>query len=119
MGSSPTSRINYFLFKKDTMIKVHCHTNLDLCGELWPTELPCRPMVGDYIESATIRSGGFRLTLQVTRVTLTQNSVDVELHMTNMHKSLYPRDKSAAVGSITAFYEWYAPKVGKSVGYFI
>ena len=35
-------------------MKIHCHTNLDLhpC-ETWPDELPCRPMVGDYMTSST------------------------------------------------------------------
>lgn len=33
-------------------MKIHCHTNLDCCKmETWPTELPCRPIVGDRIVS--------------------------------------------------------------------
>ena len=44
-------------------IDVRCHTNLDLhpCEE-WPSELTCRPVVGDIIESST------GLELQVVRV---------------------------------------------------
>ncbi|KKM20722.1 hypothetical protein LCGC14_1642670 [marine sediment metagenome] len=34
------------------MLKVHCRTNLDAYAqEVWPSELCCRPMVGDMIES--------------------------------------------------------------------
>ena len=44
-------------------IDVRCHTNLNLhpCEE-WPSELTCRPVVGDIIESST------GLELQVVRV---------------------------------------------------
>ena len=35
-------------------MKINCHTNLDLYPcERWPTELPCRPVVGDIITSST------------------------------------------------------------------
>jgi len=74
-------------------IKVNCHTNLDLCfGDKrgWPTKLPFRPMVGDYIRSAYIHPGrtalyktdnekgyeerfvgkGFQLELVVVRITV-------------------------------------------------
>jgi hypothetical protein len=33
------------------MIKIFCHTNLDLRDEEWPTELPAVPQVGQRIAS--------------------------------------------------------------------
>jgi hypothetical protein len=43
----------------------------------------------------------------------------IELHMTEYQKRLPGKTPGAAAGSITAFYEWYAPLVGRSVGSFI
>jgi hypothetical protein len=68
------------------MIKIHCHTNLDLHpSEKWPTELPCRPMVGDIIQSSIERRNGVKLELQVVRITFTSRNdeivVDTELHL--------------------------------------
>ena len=104
------------------MIKVYCHSNLDLYRERWPTELPWMPNVGDYIESMTTHSG-YQLELQVVSITWKYTCGEyvpnIELHMTKWQHNLIPSKKEAAIGSITAFYEWYAPLVGKSVGAFI
>lgn len=106
------------------MIPVHCHTNLDLAFEDWPTELPAVPRVGDLIRSRT-KHGAFRLSLQVVRVSWECSSFDddyvpnIELHMTETQKSLPASREGAAQGSIVAFYEWYAPRVGRSVSSFI
>ena len=109
------------------MIQIRCKTNLDLRHEKWPTELPCRPMVGDYIESLTQHpqfardKDGFllndgmpthyqSLTLKVVSVTFIQTKgkkiLEVELH-DGRNRSL--RD----------FYAYYAPMVGTYPGAFI
>jgi hypothetical protein len=65
---------------------------LYLVGEAWPTELPCRPMVGDIIESLTKRAKGYGLELEVCRVIFRSKEMnygeekrevylDVELHL--------------------------------------
>lgn len=113
------------------MISVHCHTNLDLAGERWPTKFPAVPRIGDTIASATT-SGSFRLELKVVAVRweiiamkwdcdgVTEVvSPHVELHMTDFHRSLPCSIRESGRGSIRAFYEWYAPLVGKSVASFI
>ena len=93
------------------MIKIHCHTNLDLAHEIWPTELPAVPRVGDLIQSAT-NHDSFQLTLKVVSVTWKRPFADrqwapvVELH-----------DYSSR--TIREFYEWYAPLTGHNVSYFI
>ncbi len=99
------------------MIDVTCRTNLDLAHERWPTELPAVPRVGDRIQSATKWEDSFRLQLQVVSVTwkcrfqlkgrerVGNWYPEIELHLQNM--------------SILAFYEWYAPRVGRSVSAFI
>lgn len=109
-------------------MKVICRTNLDLRNEEWPDELPEVPRVGDYITSATKR-GTFQLELKVVRVTW--KKVDswskpngewlpiVELHMTDWQRHLTSSTEGVGQGSITAFYEWYAPAVGTTVGAFI
>lgn len=129
------------------MITVSCRTNLDTLGEQWPSYLAAVPNVGDHIQSATIHRGGFQLTLAVCRVTWKNNNyycIDshktkkgwyphIELHMTDMHSSLYPdvkrrEDKGGdmsekqwydARGSIMAFYDWYAPLIGTTASAFI
>lgn len=111
------------------MIEVYCRTNLDLWEE-WPTKLPAVPNVGDLIQSSLIHSGGFQLALQVVRVTWkcsnTRNDrgeytwkPEIELHMSDFHKGLPCLSGNGETGSIVAFYEWYAPLVGKSVSSFI
>ena len=56
-------------------MKIHCHSNLDLRGEVWPDALEFRPMVGDLIRSRTERGRRrFRLELQVCRITIVQPS---------------------------------------------
>lgn len=106
------------------MIRVYCHTNLDLRGERWPDFLSAVPRVGDCLQSKT-KHGVFQLKLQVHAVTWEySDTVDswiprVELHMTEMQKRLPATKRGAEPGSIVAFYEWYAPLVGSSVGSFI
>lgn len=111
-------------------MKVFCRTNLDLSNEEWPNDLPAIPSVGDRIQSKT-KHGHFQLELQVSSITWRSFNnyngesywaPEIELHMTTFHKGLYPKDNkdgNIGVGSITAFYQWYAPLVGKSVGSFI
>ena len=99
-------------------------TNLDLPGEEWPDDLPHRPMVGDIVQSKT-KHGVFQLTLQVVRVTWEWSDLTgrwelrAELHMTEFQKKLPAKKVGAEPGSIVAFYEWYAPLVGRSVSSFI
>ncbi len=96
------------------MRKVTCTTNLDLFNEEWPTLLATIPKVGDYIESATLRTSGFQLNLKVVTVRHRCTKIngiktwytEVELHL-------------GRTESIREFYEWYAPLIGKSVSYFI
>jgi hypothetical protein len=107
-------------------MKVICRTNLDLYGEQWPSELPALPNVGDIIESAMRWENDFVLQLQVCCITWIYSKSalswipEIELHMTSWQKMLTSTTNTkAAKGSIYAFYEWYAPKVGKTVGNFI
>lgn len=85
------------------IIKVHCHTNLDLNNyERWPDMLCCRPICGDIITSST------GLELQVVRVSHVtkykedsttngwSDSLDVELH-------LIP----SRFENISSFEKWY------------
>jgi hypothetical protein len=95
------------------MVQIHCHTNLDLFNEQWPTELPALPRIGDEIESM-ISHNDFRLSLMVTGVRwrYIDNGIDYEyIPYIELHDY---RQRS-----IKEFYEWYAPLVNKSVGYFI
>lgn len=111
-------------------MQVVCRSNLDLRGELWPNELPCLPHVGDHIESRT-EHNGFRLELAVVRITFRVESKiedtfrqykyvpEIELHFTSFHKMLPTKKEGAEPGSMWAFYEWYAPRVGTSVHAFL
>lgn len=96
------------------MIKVLCHTNLDLRGEEWPTELPAVPRVGDKIESKTRREGNFSLTLVVVSVIwayyIREDAYvpEIELHL---NKNVF--------NTITDFYNWYTPKLGTTASAFI
>jgi len=113
------------------MIKIICHTNLDLLNEVWPTELPAIPTIGTKIQSRTVHNGKFQLELEVCQVTYkyyeSENDFPdngkwiphIELHMTSWHKLLRAEKKGACQGSITAFYEWYARALGVSVSRFI
>ena len=91
------------------MIKMRCHTNLDLLEEIWPKELPERLIVGDFVESQVMHKGG-NLILKVVSITwkdyMSEWIMDIELH-----------DRFSR--SIREFYEWYAPFVGKDVSSFI
>ncbi len=105
-------------------MKVLCRTNLDVFNEKWPTELPALPNIGDSIESKT-KHGSFMLQLEVIKITWRHDFTgdgsyypQIELHMTNWQRSLRSRS-GASDGSIIAFYEWYAPLVGRSVSSFI
>ena len=106
------------------MIEVICKTDLDLFNEKWPEEMPAVPNVGDEIMSRT-KWGHFQLTLQVTNVTWEYHDYrkkyvpHIELHMNNFQRKLPAKKPGEADGSIVAFYEWYAPLVGKTVGAFI
>lgn len=112
-------------------MKVVCHTSLDLRNEQWPDDLPAIPAVGTTIESKTLHQGKFRLELEVCSITYKHHNYDdgvnvrsywlphIELHMTSWQKMLYSKKPEACQGSITAFYEWYAPLVGTSVSAFI
>jgi len=115
-------------------VKVRCHVSLDLRGEEWPSELPCCPRVGDNIQSAT-RWGDFQLELEVTSITWKKIKLweyhgaeeiwipYIELGMTLWQRGLMCRRSDQGCrcrpGSVTAFYEWYAPLVGRTVGSFI
>jgi hypothetical protein len=103
-------------------MKVICRTNLDLSNERWPDEMPEAPRVGDHVRSRTSHNG-FELELQVVRVTwrffVSGWVPEIELHMTQFHRSLPSQKPGAADGSIQAFYEWYAPLVGREVFAFI
>jgi hypothetical protein len=111
------------------MIEVYCHTNLELRGEKWPARLPAVPRVGDEIESQTLWPGNFVLSLQVVAVRWRYSDVNdswspqIELHMTEWQKRIQPTEQyhgeKVAAGSIVAFYQWYAPKVGSRVSSFV
>lgn len=107
------------------MIPVVCHTNLDLAYEEWPEELSALPHIGDIIESAVVRCNDFRLTLQVCSIRWRYNKNNnewhphIELHMTDFQKRLPSKSGRGETGSIVAFYEWYAPLVGRTVSSFI
>lgn len=108
---------------------VYCRTNLDLANEEWPTNMPAVPNVGDHIQSA-VKHGVFQLTLEVVRVTWKQTNSgysnsgnywypEIELHMTDFQRGLPCSKGNDCKGSILAFYEWYAPLVGRNVRDFI
>lgn len=107
------------------MIPVYCHTNLDLYNERWPESLPALPSIGQEIESATEWPGGFRLSLKVISVRWIYNYHKdmwlprIELHMTSFQAQLPCSKGEWSRGSIMAFYEWYAPKVGRTISSFI
>ena len=102
------------------MIKINCHTNLDLRNEQWPTELPAVPRVGDRIVSSTGHrkaegnSIAFHLELEVVAVRWTCNPSGEYHPMIELHVPSYRKE-----WSIQKFYEWYAPLVGTTVGAFI
>lgn len=98
-------------------MKVSCHTNLDLVSEIWPTDLPAAPRVGDKIRSQYVWDNGFQLDLEVVSVTwvyvtkadLSQGYIPmIELHI-----------PSHRAWTIRSFYEWYAPKIGRRVASFL
>jgi len=51
------------------MMNMRCHTNLDIAQyEQFPTELPCRPVVGDKIYSKVKHKNGVCVDLRVSVV---------------------------------------------------
>ena len=106
------------------MIEVDCFTNMDLLNESWPGALPCRPVVGDIICSDTVHYTSdlyqerpspvaFRLELEVIAVRFVPDNKGVyKIEVELADRKLFKR-------SISEFYKWYAPKVGKTSGYFI
>lgn len=51
------------------MIKIHCRTNVDCARSLqWPSELPDRPIVGDYIRSTSSTNNKY-IEMRVASVT--------------------------------------------------
>lgn len=93
-------------------MKVHCRTNLDV-RECWPCDLPTVPRVGDLIQSSIIWNGVFQLTLKVVEVTWKKNEYTGEWYAeVELHDSWPSR-------SISDFYKWYCPLIGKSVSAFI
>lgn len=99
------------------MMKVHCHTNLDLMkAEVWPQYLPTVPAIGHRIQSEKVWKDGFQLQLEVCGITWKYSERDnwvpyIELHLTSIQKQ-FPK-------GLCGFYEWYAPKVGQSRSHFI
>ncbi len=59
------------------MINVRCTTPIDKYRSIhWPTQLPARPMIGDWIQATD-----YNLMLKVTRVAFAAHGVmEVELH---------------------------------------
>lgn len=79
------------------MISVTYHCNLDdvMRLEKFPKELAARPMVGDYIRSAT-KWGPVQLCLKVVNVTFNERGeLCIELHLHNQWKN------------ISDFHNWY------------
>ena len=96
-------------------MKVFFYTNLDLShAEEWPKDLPTVPCKGDYIQSKSKWKGSFQLRLEVVDVTwrwfggIGEWVPEIELHI-----------RRSSNMSITDFYKWYAPKVGRQVSSFI
>lgn len=106
-------------------MKVVCRTNLDL-REQWPDQLPTLPNIGDHIQSRT-KHGIFQLSLRVCRITWRWSDSpmwndwypEIELHMTEFQQGLPCSLGPESKGSLVAFYEWYAPLVGKHKSAFI
>ena len=85
------------------MIPVHCHSNLDLNNEKWPTQLPALPCKGQRIQSAKTHNNDIVVELEVVQITWRYNNlteqwwVDVELHL--------PKHRWR---NISEFEEWYS-----------
>lgn len=107
----------------DHIIEVHCRTNLDLRGEVWPRHFPCVPRIGERVQSSTKHQCGFQLELEVCMVTYKKGYfgayAEVELHFTSLHRNLPSRKEGVEKGSIRAFYEWYAAAIGVHESAFI
>lgn len=108
--------------RKGINVQVHCRTNLDLCNERWPTELPAVPHVGDRIRSET-KWGNFQLELKVVGVTWKKVTGIPGYRFDESDSEWIPEielhDGWPVPRSISDFFEWYAPIVGRSVSSFI
>jgi hypothetical protein len=103
------------------MIRVHCHTNLDLRNEFWPTVMPAVPQVGHEIASTTIWKSGFQLHLTVVAVRWRYMQflpVEYEGQTWIPHIELHLSGQAFQT-SIREFYNRYAPLIGTVPGAFI
>jgi hypothetical protein len=95
-------------------MKFKCHTNIDLEGEVWPTELPELPKVGDVIESAIEHKNGHlkgRVALQVTEVRWKAAKQDFEPFASGRYDVWCPVLElgiSKEFTSIGHFQDWHA-----------
>lgn len=56
-------------------MKIQCRTNIDCCKTLsWPSELPARPMIGDYIRSESKLRNNTLVEMVITNVTWIKES---------------------------------------------
>lgn len=63
-------------------MKVRFKTNLDLHhSEVFPTDIPARPIVGDIVFSKKIWKQGTQLKLVVVAVELSETEIIAELHL--------------------------------------
>jgi len=102
-------------------MNVRCRTNLDLMPcEVWPTELPAVPRVGDYVESGHVwrpnGKGGMVLRLVVCTVTW-KRYLPGELGMFHGAEVLtrYPEIELTTppcFHNLTEFYRHYAALTG-------
>lgn len=90
------------------MIRVVCHSNLDLTYEVWPLVLPEKPSIGDKVESKTVWTNGFRLVLKIVDIIWRYDeyrdeySLFIELH------DFWPVPRS-----IADFHDWYKACKGR------
>lgn len=119
------------------MIAVRIRTNLDLDRrEIWPTELPAIPAVGDYIESSYLWqwreyddktnkwSSEARLQLKVYRVTWVVAQyhdpfVSVAMEPAKLNKWVPEIEVNIGNVSMRVFYEWYGKITRRGVHAFI
>jgi len=87
---------------KENIMKIHCHTNLDLhhC-ERWPEELPCRPVKGDIITSST------GLELEVCRITFKEHKNNYGTHEKSVTIAVELHLVPNRFEHISAFEKWY------------
>lgn len=98
------------------MVQLHCFTNLDISyHEKWPTILPFRPMVGDFIQSnhdwpSRHKMYPRNLTLKVVRITIVPYLTAEQLHSAaeehRLHVELHLPENWYG-GCISTFMKWY------------